>query len=86
MELASQEILDALRPGVLPRPRKPGPRMARAKEDAVRYHAKSRRCRCGICAACIENARWERIFQEKFADPDYYAHSRLPGHGSSLNW
>jgi hypothetical protein len=20
----------------------------------------------------MENARWERIFEEKFADPDYY--------------
>lgn len=30
------------------------------------------RCRCGHCAYCIDNARWERIFEEKFADPGYY--------------
>ena len=31
-----------------------------------------RRCRCGVCTQCLDNARWERIFQEKFADPTYY--------------
>jgi hypothetical protein len=31
------------------------------------------RCRCGACDHCAENARWERIFEQKFADPDYYA-------------
>jgi len=31
------------------------------------------RCKCGICQRCQENARWDRIFQEKFADPDYYS-------------
>ncbi len=31
------------------------------------------RCKCGRCRQCIENARWERIFAEKFADPDYYS-------------
>jgi len=24
------------------------------------------------CGRCLENARWERIYQEKFVDPDYY--------------
>ncbi len=31
-----------------------------------------RRCACGVCRDCVENARWERVFAEKFADPDYY--------------
>ncbi len=31
------------------------------------------RCKCGLCPKCRDNARWERIFQEKFADPNYYA-------------
>jgi hypothetical protein len=30
------------------------------------------RCRCGRCPICLDNARWERIFNEKFADPGYY--------------
>lgn len=32
------------------------------------------RCTCGSCRICRDNARWERIFQEKFADPHYYSH------------
>jgi uncharacterized protein with PIN domain len=41
------------------------------------------RCRCGRCGSCLENARWERIYREKFADPNYYA-PRIPPHASSL--
>ena len=41
------------------------------------------RCQCGGCGQCKENERWERIFQEKFADPDYYA-PRIRLYGSSL--
>lgn len=29
-------------------------------------------CRCGECKQCLDNARWTRIFNEKFADPTYY--------------
>jgi hypothetical protein len=31
-----------------------------------------RRCSSGQCAMCLDNARWERIYKEKFEDPDYY--------------
>jgi hypothetical protein len=31
------------------------------------------KCACGTCVRCLDNARWERIFAEKFADPNYYA-------------
>ena len=34
--------------------------------------ATTRVCRCGTCWSCRENARWDRIFEAKFADPDYY--------------
>jgi hypothetical protein len=30
------------------------------------------RCACGACQPCLDNARWDRIFNEKFADPTYY--------------
>jgi hypothetical protein len=40
------------------------------------------RCRCGQCRMCADNARWERVFQEKFADPDYYK-PRSVGFGAS---
>ena len=49
-------------------------------------HPRSRsagRCDCGKCKACEDNARWERIFNEKFADPDYYTTRHLTL-GSSL--
>jgi hypothetical protein len=29
-------------------------------------------CKCGACKWCVDNARWERIFNEKFSDPTYY--------------
>jgi len=29
-------------------------------------------CQCGRCKWCLDNARWEQIFNEKFADPTYY--------------
>lgn len=39
-----------------------------------------RRCVCGKCATCVDNERWERIFQEKFGqqERDYYAAGREP--------
>ena len=46
---------------------------------------RQRPCKCGNCALCRDNARWERIFQEKFADPTYYQ-ERGPKQGSSLGW
>jgi excisionase family DNA binding protein len=42
-------------------------------------------CLCGSCKPCQDAARWERVFQEKFADPDYYSR-RVSRHGSSLSW
>jgi hypothetical protein len=46
---------------------------------------KVKRCRCGVCTRCLEEARWERIFNERFADPDYYK-ARPTHFGSSLGW
>jgi hypothetical protein len=51
----------------------------------IRPASRPRQCQCGRCPACLDNARWERIFKQKFADPDYYSYSRIP-QGSSLNW
>jgi len=34
-------------------------------------------CRCGRCKACLDNARWDRVFNEKFADDTYYIGMRL---------
>jgi hypothetical protein len=44
-----------------------------------------KRCRCGTCPRCREEARWDRIFNERFADPNYYK-ERPTYFGSSLGW
>jgi hypothetical protein len=41
------------------------------------------RCKCGQCKHCIDDARWERIFAEKFEDPYYYT-SHLVRFSSTL--
>jgi hypothetical protein len=46
---------------------------------------KVKRCRCGACLRCMEEARWDRIFNERFADPNYYK-DRPTHFGSSLGW
>jgi len=42
------------------------------KKKPVSRLARRSVCRCGKCQSCLDNARWERIFNEKFADPTYY--------------
>jgi hypothetical protein len=39
----------------------------------IRMRPKSPCCRSGKCASCIEEARWERLFRQKFADAHYYS-------------
>jgi hypothetical protein len=45
---------------------------------------KTSRCRCGVCHTCSEDARWDRVFKEKFADPTYYG-NRPPRFSSPLS-
>lgn len=59
-------------------------RSAAQRRASLGRASTARRCRCGCCQTCIENARWERIFQEKFADPDYYG-LRNSAHVSPIN-
>ena len=76
MELADERtILEALRP-------KPRGRAARPVDSRAVQRAD--RCKCGKCRPCLDDARWERIFAEKFADPNYYDPDRLKPGGSSL--
>ncbi|HUO28940.1 MAG TPA: hypothetical protein VMU80_06975 [Bryobacteraceae bacterium] len=51
----------------------------------VRTRRSSGRCQCGACRTCQENARWERIFQEKFANSDYYHHDIRIRYASPLS-
>jgi len=53
--------------------------------QAAKPRRASGRCRCGQCRNCQENARWERIFQEKFANSDYYHHDIRIRYASPLS-
>jgi hypothetical protein len=67
-----------------PSGRRPGQRQA----STPRVNApcpKVKRCHCGQCFRCQEEARWERIFNERFADPEYYKERPAP-FGSSMAW
>jgi hypothetical protein len=48
-----------------------------------RSKGRQRPCQCRLCRACVSNARWERVFNEKFADVEYYGGMRL-SHRSPL--
>jgi hypothetical protein len=71
MELTSAETIRALMQGS----GNPTPvRVRRGALDAAQPASKDRKmcCKCDQCQQCLEDARWERIFAEKFADPNYY--------------
>jgi len=50
---------------------------------AARSKMPRKQCTCAICPQCLDNKRWELIFNAKFADPDYYR-DRPVRHASSL--
>ena len=64
---------------------RPCVRRADLHREPARAVKGRRPCHCGSCAPCLENAKWERIFSEKFADADYYKPRSVWG-GSSLGW
>ena len=76
MELASPDAIRGLMQGCgnLTRARR-----RRDAPDAAQRASKGRRirCKCGLCGQCLDDARWERIFAEKFADPNYYTRRRM---------
>jgi hypothetical protein len=68
MELANPELIAQL----LAEQRAPRRSRLAATPLKPSQPTSKRRCQCGVCHGCQENARWDRIFREKFADPDYY--------------
>jgi hypothetical protein len=82
MELTDPKVIDALRSAVQTRRRQR--QMRQTTLPASRIETR-KRCTCGACPICVDNARWETIFNAKFADPDYYK-SRPIRSGSSLDW
>ena len=81
MELAARSVVEELVSLGRRRPRRRGTPILLASAPTH----KPRRCACGVCAGCLDNARWERNNQAKFADPTYYQR-RVPKQGSSLGW
>ncbi len=50
----------------------PPPPRAAAPEPPIQIravHGRSTRCQCGTCMRCLDDDRWEKIFDERFADP-----------------
>jgi hypothetical protein len=68
-------------------PPPPSPRRVEAlhPQRITKPRRNSGRCQCGQCRTCQENARWERIFREKFASPDYYRHEIRVRYASPLS-
>ena len=79
MELSSPELIQQLTQS----PAQQNPSTNRPNVPST-VRRGSRSCECMQCRTCMDNARWERIFQEKFADPSYYQ-KRPVRHGSSLH-
>jgi hypothetical protein len=74
VELTDAKVLEAMFAALGAPPRPVSDRAAQPVYQAPASKAKnSRYCKCRVCPVCVENARWERIFQEKFADPHYYS-------------
>lgn len=81
VELSDSKEIAALL-AAQPQPARPAtPSRPRISTRSSRRH----RCQCGACPACQENARWDKIFNEKFADPNYYK-AQPVRHTSSLSW
>jgi hypothetical protein len=87
MELADPRMIEELLAthAKISRGRTGRQKAALIAKDSNARHPKVRRCHCGTCPRCLEEARWDRIFNERFADPDYY--KKRPAHfGSSMGW
>jgi hypothetical protein len=82
LELTDPNVIEALRAAVEKRRQRRQPRPIKFTEAPIE---RRKRCSCGICPVCVDNARWDEIFNTKFADPDYYK-SRPVRSGSSLDW
>jgi len=84
-DLSAVELSDSQEIAALLAAQQPPPRMAVAQRPRLTTRSSRRHCQCGACAKCQENARWDRIFNEKFADPHYYKRQPVR-HTSSLSW
>jgi hypothetical protein len=84
MELFKGNLQDLLAPAsplgagsIRKLPHEPVPSKPLASPLQLPKRIHRRRCSCGKCPQCLENARWEKVFTEKFADPLYYNRDSL---------
>lgn len=82
MELASSEMIRVLLDSATTAaPRRNStrnnPRRIICAAKAPRATQRKVRCTCGHCKQCVEDARWDKIFADKFEDPDYYSRPAL---------
>jgi hypothetical protein len=64
-------------------PAKPAKSPGRHVREAGKGARGREYCKCGHCKACLDNARWEQIFNERFAVPGYYGAPTV-SHSSTL--
>jgi len=84
MQLSTAQTIEALLASIGQTPRNQRHRMQAAVPTRMSRPTKVAQCARGCtCRTCTDNARWERIFQEKFADPNYYS-DPVTRNGSSL--
>jgi hypothetical protein len=83
LNAAAEREAQQMTPKVAPPP--PARLNAADLDRPVKTRRMSGRCHCGQCRNCQENARWERIFQEKFANADYYHHEIRVRYSSPLS-
>jgi len=83
VELTDPKVIEALMNAVARRKQVRHNRRAQTPQSPT--PEKRSRCTCGKCGPCQDNARWDAIFNAKFADPDYYKSRPLRG-GSSLSF
>ena len=85
MELSNPELIRAL-VGAYRKAAQAKPRHGPHSAAGLASKGRKVRCKsgqCGECVRCQENARWERIFAEKFADSHDYT-SRITHTASAL--
>jgi len=87
VELTDPRIIAALKGDAIKSDseRRGQPRQSRPLKTISAQMERRKRCMCGTCPACLDNARWEAIFNAKFADPNYYKPRPIRS-GSSLDW
>jgi hypothetical protein len=81
MNLATPDLISQLLASTQPARRLP---VSPAEQLLPATRKLTRACRCGVCAKCSDDARWEEIFAKKFADPEYYSRGTLR-HSSPLD-